>query len=127
MTPQILLVDDNAVQAATRDAILSKSGLRVVVANHAEEALEVLSRPEIRASIRLVITDHFMPDVNGPELVQRLRVLLPTLSVLVLSGMPGIEEEYEGLNVTFCLKPFPPEELIRITHQLVGQTILRSA
>ena len=93
MMPQILLVDDSVVQAATRHAILSRSGLRVLVAHHADEALIVLSQPETEASLRLVITDHFMPDGNGPELVKRLRLVLPKLPVLVLTGIADDEQE----------------------------------
>jgi CheY-like chemotaxis protein len=127
MIPQILLVDDNALQAATRSAILTRAGLRVMVAQQAQEALLLLERPEIQASVRLLITDHLMPGMNGPQLVRSLRAILPTLPVLVLSGLAGAEIEYEGLDVSFQLKPFPPEELIRITHLLIGNSVLRSA
>jgi hypothetical protein len=43
------------------------------------------------------------------------------MPVLVLSGMPGIEDEYEGLNVSFRLKPLNPDEFIRIARQLVSE------
>ncbi len=122
-----MLVDDNALQAATRSAILARAGFRVTVAQQAQEALLLFDRPEIQISVRLLITDHLMPGMNGPQLVGSLRSILPTLPVLVLSGLAGAETEYEGLQVTFQLKPFPPEELIRITHLLIGDAVLRSA
>ncbi len=127
MYPQVLLVDDNALQAATRSAILTRAGLRVVVAQNAHEALLLVDRPEIRSGIRLLVTDHLMPGMNGPELVTRLRAVLPALPVLVLSGLADAETEYDGLQVTFQVKPFPPEELIRLAHLFIGSAVLRSA
>jgi hypothetical protein len=40
--------------------------------------------------------------------------------VLVLSGMPDIEQEYEGLDARFQMKPVPPGELIRVLQDLMG-------
>jgi CheY-like chemotaxis protein len=127
MAPQVLLVDDNAIQASTRNIILSRAGFRVALAQSAQEALTLLERPEVRSSLRLVITDHLMPGMNGPELVRRLRATLPEMPVMVLSGMATAESEYDGLQVSFHLKPFPPEELIRMAHLLIRNPVLRSA
>ena len=124
---QILLVDDNEIQAATRSAILTRSGLHVAIARNVQDALALLDRSEVQASIRLLVTDHLMPGMNGPELVRRLRPLLHTLPVLVLSGLPDAEREYEGLNVTFRVKPLHPEALIQLTSRLLADTELRSA
>jgi len=127
MNSQILLVDDDLIQSAVRNTILSRSGFRVVVARQADEAMVLLERPELRSSLRLMITDHLMPGMNGPELVKHLRTILPSLPVLVLSGLADAESEYEGLQVSFQLKPFPPEEMIRMVNMLLGNPILRSA
>jgi CheY-like chemotaxis protein len=127
MNPQILLVDDDAVQASVRCTILSRSGLKLAVAKSAQEALQLLEGTELRASLRLLITDHLMPQMNGPELVKCVRAMLPDVPVLVLSGLAEAEDEYENLQVCFRLKPFPPDELIRSVHLLVGNPIRRSA
>jgi len=127
MNPQILLVDDDLIQASVRNTILSRLGFKVVVARQAKEAILLLERPELRASVRLLVTDHLMPGMNGPELVKHLRTILPELPVLVLSGLADAEREYEGLQVSFQLKPFPPEEMIRMVNLLLGNPILRSA
>ena len=98
MTTCILLVDDDAVQATTRKAILERAGKSVFVAPNAQAGLKMLGNPEFFASVGLVITDHLMPQMNGPEFVAVLRDLLPSLPVLVLSGLPDGETEYEGLE-----------------------------
>ena len=59
-----------------------------------------------------MITDHLMPGMNGAEFVRELRKTHPTLPVLVISGLEEAEEEYEGMNVMFRLKPLLPENLL---------------
>ncbi|HEY6448608.1 MAG TPA: response regulator [Acidobacteriaceae bacterium] len=126
MTVDILLVDDNVIQAATRKAILARSGRSVAVASDGESALEYLDQPAIRP-VGLVITDHLMPGMNGPEFVTALRERFAQLPVLVLSGMADAEDDYEGLDVIFRVKPLPPEELLALVRSLLDQPIGRTA
>jgi CheY-like chemotaxis protein len=125
--PRILLVDDSPIQAETRRAVLSSFGALVTVATSASEALGLLEDASMLASLGLLVTDHLMPGMNGPELVKRVRTLLPGLPILVLSGLPDAEIEYEGHAVLFRLKPFPPGELIRLARHMLGDQALRSA
>lgn len=123
----ILLVDDNPVQAATRQAILASAGLKVFVATSANNALVLLEDLELARNVKLVITDHVMPKMNGQQFVVRLRQLFPTLPVLVLSGMPDAETEYVGMNVVYRPKPIVPEELIRLAQSLCEEALGRTA
>ncbi len=127
MGSQILLVDDNPVQAEARRAILLRSGASVLVAHGAEQALELLEDSAVRLSIGLLVSDHLMPGMNGPELVVRVRSLLPGLPILVLSGLPDAETAYGDEPVVFRLKPFPPGELIRLAKHMLGEQALRTA
>jgi len=128
MGPDILLVDDNGIQAATRKAILSRLGRTVVVAGDGAEALQILdSALQDRQPIGLVITDHLMPAMNGPEFVAELRDRFPRLPVLVLSGLAEAEDEYGDLDVTFRMKPLPPDELLRLVRALLAEPIARTA
>jgi CheY-like chemotaxis protein len=124
----ILLVDDNPVQAATRQAILSSCGNQVSVASSARQALTLLEEdPGFAGNVRLVITDHLMPKMNGPQFVVRLRQRFPALPILVLSGLPDAEMEYAELNILYRPKPIAPEELIRLTELLCRDTLQRTA
>jgi DNA-binding response OmpR family regulator len=124
---QILLVDDNALQASTRETILVRNGMHVVLADGPQAALDILSEPASRSRIHLMVTDHLMPGMNGAELSRRVRILAPDMPILVLSGMPDAEMEYAGLDILFQVKPFPPPEFIRLVRSLLGQRSLRSA
>jgi CheY-like chemotaxis protein len=121
--PAILIVDDNPIQAVTRRLILEKAHFPVVIA---DSGLAALAKFESGEAFGMVITDHCMPEMSGPELVARLREQSATLPILVLSGLPEAESQYEGMDVSFRLKPIQPQELIELSRTLLfppyGQT-----
>jgi CheY-like chemotaxis protein len=127
MTADILLVDDNPIQAATRKAILMRSGRTVAVASDGRQALDLIESSGSTWPIRLIVTDHLMPGMNGPEFVAQVRSRFPDLPVLVLSGLPDAEEEYRDLDVTFRVKPFPPDQLIALVRFLLTKPMSRTA
>jgi DNA-binding response OmpR family regulator len=126
MAVDILLLDDDAVQGATRKSILDRAGHLAVVLSHGREALNFLQSPEGFA-VRMVVTDHLMPGMNGPEFVRALRKAGYVFPILVLSGYPDVEDEYKSLDVVFRVKPFPPEQLIAIVQYLVCSLERRTA
>ena len=73
MPATILLIDDNAVQAATRQTILKRAGYFVIAALNPVRALEQLRHHEFPHTVDLILTDHIMPDMNGSEFITRLR------------------------------------------------------
>jgi len=115
---QVLLVDDDPGQLHIREIVLRNAGLAVHVATNAESALALLRA--MGNKIGLLITDHFLPERTGADLVREMRLTLPRMPVLVLTGMPGIETEYEGLDVSVRLKPIGPEEIIRIARGYIA-------
>jgi len=120
-TPAILLIDDNAIQAATRQTILKRAGYFVIAALSPQRTLEQFRNSEFPEDIGLVITDHIMPGMNGSVFVKELRELHPQMPVLVISGLEEAEAEYDGLNVTFRLKPLLPDSLLATVHTLMPQ------
>jgi len=107
----ILIVDDDPMQLRIRQAILCSAGLAVHTATDVEGALELLRTKA--DDIGIVVTDHTLIGGTGADLVRELRRTSPLLPVIVLSGLPDVESEYEGLNVTSRYKPYPPDQLIR--------------
>jgi len=119
MPATILLIDDNAVQAATRQTILKRAGYFVIAVLSPERALDQFKNQGYPDTISLIITDHIMPGMNGNEFVRNLREFEPTIPVLVISGMVEAEDEYEGLNILFRLKPLLPDNLLASVHRLL--------
>jgi CheY-like chemotaxis protein len=126
MLVDVLLVDDDAVQAATRKAILNQAGHSVATAADGLSALKFLGSPE-GYSVRMVLTDHLMPGINGVEFVSGLRRAGYLLPVLVLSGDANAAEEYVSLDVSFRIKPFPPDQLISLIEFLLTAAERRTA
>jgi DNA-binding NtrC family response regulator len=121
MTANLLLIDDNAVQAATRQTILKRAGYFVIAALNPARALEQFQSGEFPSEINLVITDHLMPGMNGSEFVRTLRKTHPKMPVLVISGLEEAEQEYAGLNVTFRMKPLLPDNLLATVGRMVDE------
>ena len=90
-------------------------------------ALEQLRGGQFQDEPALIITDHLMPGMNGATFVRELRGLHPQMPVLVISGLDGAEEQYEGLNVTFRMKPLMPESLIALVGQLLQPCLIQES
>jgi CheY-like chemotaxis protein len=119
MPATILLIDDNAVQAATRQTILKRAGYYVIAVLSPERALEQFRNNEFPAPIDLILTDHLMPGMNGSEFVSQVRAFHPMVPILVISGLVEAEEAYEGMDVHFRLKPLLPDNLLATVHRLL--------
>lgn len=120
----ILLVDDNAVQAAARQAILKRNGYFVITVLNPTFALEQFRSGELPPEVHLVITDHLMPGMSGSQFAREIRNLRPQIPILVISGSEEAEDEYRGLNVEFRLKPLQPEHLLACVQQMTGAAIV---
>src|SRR6266545_2996195 len=121
---QVLMVDDDDGQLRIRESVLRSAGIEVSLAANAGAALEIL-RSRGR-EIGVVITDHLLPGLDGVDLVRELRRQDPSIPVVVLSGMPDIEPEYDGLDAIIRLKPLPAGELIRLIHALLDSITTRT-
>ena len=85
--PTILVVDDSAVDRQIAGACVKEAGLTPVFAGNGWEALEVIGEqhPDI------VLTDLHMPELNGLDLVKRVRRDHPRLSTILMTAW-GSEE-----------------------------------
>lgn len=123
MQSTLLLIDDNAIQAATRQTILKRAGYFVIAVLNPARALEQLRSNEFPATIDLILTDHIMPGMNGSEFVTQLRMFAPDIPVLVISGLAEAEDEYKNLRVDFRLKPLLPETLLATVQTLLAARV----
>jgi DNA-binding NtrC family response regulator len=108
----VLIIDDNPVQLSIREAVLRDAGFLVSIATTGPSALALLRAAHL--PFHAIVTDHVMPKVSGADFVRELRNVDTAIPVLVVTGMPDIESDYEGLNVTVRQKPLPPLELIEL-------------
>lgn len=105
----VLLVDDDESMRRVTRRILSRSGFRVIEAEHGADALRVAEAHN--GEIDLLVTDVLMPGIRGPELVEELTVTSPGIRVLYMSGYTDDDVQRWGLQPGFAFiqKPFTSE------------------
>jgi PAS domain S-box-containing protein len=105
--------DDFAVRTLVRD-ILKSYGYRVLEAGNGLEALEAAN--EYPGKIDLLLTDVIMAQMGGRELTDRMKLVLPDLKTIYMSGYTDDAILRNGVFTkaeTFLQKPFTPEGLAR--------------
>jgi signal transduction histidine kinase len=103
----ILLVDDDALIAASTVALLEDLGHHVVEAHSGKEALAIL-REGLNPD--LVITDHAMPGMTGSDLAVRLRLHDPKLPILLATGYAELQGQLP-IELPRLAKPYTQEQL----------------
>jgi len=124
MSFNVLIVDDSNAMRAVIKRIIVMSGFRVdkcLEAGHGGEALQVLADEWVDA----IISDINMPEMNGLELLGRLKMdkLYKEIPVIMISTEGSDERIREAFNNGargFIKKPFFPEELKRILYEVIG-------
>jgi CheY-like chemotaxis protein len=91
---KILVVDDNACDRGLLAAVLEEKGYEVICAHNGGEGLVVCHQRTPDA----VVLDLNMPGIDGLSLLRQLRILHPTLPVVVFSGHSAQEVEEEMLK-----------------------------
>ncbi len=120
MSETILVVDDEAQIRQTLRGVLSDEGFDVVEAENGRIALDLLQQ-EVP---RLAIVDIWMPEVDGIELVQRMRAHAPRLPIIVISGHGTIETAVRVIRdgaFDFLEKPFQLDALLRVVGRALGE------
>ena len=107
----ILVVEDEAPVRAIAVRTLERAGYRVLAAGTPGQACAIFD--ERADEIAVVVTDVVMPEIHGPEMVNRLTKRRPGLRVLFISGHSE-ENLLGGLSRTRMLlpKPFSPSALV---------------
>jgi len=110
----VLLVEDNRVNQIVATRFLSQWGLKVEIANHGKEAIEMI----VSKKYQIVLMDLQMPELDGYQASKIIRDMseeyfrqVPILA-LTASAMLDTKEKVGAAGMTdFISKPFQPEEL----------------
>jgi CheY-like chemotaxis protein len=122
MAKIIMIDDDHAMLRMTR-RVLESGGHAVDAYENGRAAIDHLERE----APDLLITDIFMPDVEGLETIRRARTLWPDLPIIAMSGASFEAGDYleiaEQLGAFASLKkPFAPAELLDLVARLIQQS-----
>lgn len=125
VTPQILIVEDEAVTRNTLKSIFEAEGYEVFEAADGAQMHRILSNKVIN----LVIMDINLPGKNGLMLARELRETTNT-ALMFLTGRDNEVDKILGLEIgadDYITKPFNPRELTIRARNLLQRTMQESA
>lgn len=111
--PRILVVDDNIQTLKLLRFLLEDEGYDVLVASNGKLALQMLQGNA--SPVSLVILDVLMPNLDGFDMLQKIREEGEGVPIVFLSARSEPEARAEGLRLgadDYIAKPFDPSELL---------------
>jgi CheY-like chemotaxis protein len=104
----ILCVDDNEQELSVLKFMLATNGYRVVSATSGQEAISVFAG----TSVDLVLTDYAMPQMDGNQLVDRLKQIAPHVPMILLGDLQKMSGEIHAADALLAKKNCSTQELL---------------
>jgi two-component system chemotaxis response regulator CheY len=125
MAFKMLVVDDSLPMRSIIIRTIKASGFsetEFIEAGNGKEALAVLESEWVD----LVVTDYNMPDMNGMELIQKMKtdeilVAIPVLVVTTEGSQQKVDEFIEKGAAGYVKKPFTPETIRTQLTKILGE------
>ncbi|MDR1241497.1 MAG: sigma-54 dependent transcriptional regulator [Deltaproteobacteria bacterium] len=108
---KILIIDDETGVRFSLRGILEDEGYRVFEAENGETGLQVLEKEEAD----LVFLDIWLPGIDGPQVLEKIKATRPSLPVLMISGHATIEHAVQAIKQgahDFIEKPLSLEKVL---------------
>src|SRR6516164_2241641 len=116
--PHILVADDERSIRLMLETGLTLNGYRVISVRTGREALEAASADHFDA----VLSDIYMPDGGGLELVDSLRGIDPTLPIVLMTAQGSLEVAVEAVArgaTDFIGKPFEISAVVELLRRIL--------
>ena len=104
----ILCVDDNELELSVLKFMLSTNGYRVVSASTGQEALGAFSEHQVD----LVLADHAMPQMDGSQLVDRLKRMAPHVPMILLGDPQKAGSDVHSADAMLAKKGCSAQDLL---------------
>lgn len=111
----ILVVEDEESFLDYLENILTTYGYKLYCTNHGADALEIYQNEY--ENIDLVLSDVIMPDMNGKELIERIKAINNNVKVVLSSGYPDNKinlEEIKKKGYNFINKPYGVLKILKL-------------
>ncbi|MEM9761266.1 MAG: response regulator transcription factor [Pseudomonadota bacterium] len=118
---RILLIEDDEATAASIEAMLRKADLNVYVTDSGEEGIELAKLYDYD----LILLDLSLPDIDGHEVLRKVRLGRVDTPTLILTGENGIDAKLKSFASgadDFLTKPFNRDELVARIHAIVRRS-----
>jgi len=107
----ILVIDDDKDICLVLSKFLGKNNYHVDTAHTGDEGLKILRTNDYD----LILCDYRLPDFNGVELLRKIKLLKPSVAVIIITGYSDVRTAVEtfryGAN-DYVTKPLYPDELL---------------
>ena len=104
----ILCVDDNELELSVLKFMLSTNGYRVLSATTGQEAVSIFSETQVD----LVLADFAMPQMNGSQLVDRLKQIASHVPMILLGDPQKMGGEMHAADALLAKKNCTAQELL---------------
>lgn len=117
---KILVVDDEKMQCALIKMILQKEGHAVYTAANAVEGLKIFNSE----SIDFIITDVYMPGMDGVEMAKIIRTTHSEVPIVITSCKEEGKAKFKSIShraaTYFIEKPIMKMEILKIIEQFLN-------
>lgn len=121
MSPSTMLVaDDQPNIRRLLEALFTKEGFQVFVAENGQKAVELAAANPID----ILISDLIMPDMTGVEVLQKIKSLHPNSTAIIVTAYGTIKSAVEATRCgayDYLQKPFDNEDIRRIVKRAMEQ------
>ncbi|MFW7377859.1 MAG: response regulator [Oligoflexus sp.] len=120
MGKKIMIVDDSKTIRQQVSFTLTKGGYEVIEAEDGQDGIEKL---KANADVAMVISDVNMPNMNGLEMVEKLKASGSTVPVIMLTTEGAadlIQRAKEAGAKGWLVKPFQPDQLVAAVSKIAG-------
>ena len=118
---RVFIIDDEEHVRKTVGLALKQGGYGVLEAADGEEAIATIqSGPSVQA----IICDIALPKINGNDLIAFIRVKLPAVPVIVLTGHPDVQGAASLFKlgvVDYLIKPVQAQTLLEAVRRAIGE------
>ncbi len=118
---KILVIDDDPSIRNMLAIVLKKSGYQVTCTESGKTSLEKLKKE----SFDLIISDIKMPDINGIELLKKIKTISPEVPVIMITAFASANDAVEAMKLgaeDYVTKPFSLDELKIIIDRAIYKT-----
>jgi two-component system cell cycle response regulator CtrA len=118
---RVLLIEDDRATAQSIELMLKSEGFNVYATDLGEEGIDLGKLYDYE----IIVLDLNLPDMSGFEVLKTLRVAKVKTSILILSGLAGLEDKVKGLGFgadDYLTKPFHRDELVARIQAIVRRS-----
>ncbi|MDO9289092.1 MAG: response regulator [Thermodesulfovibrionales bacterium] len=116
----ILVVDDEDIVLLSCKRALTPEGYNVKTVRRGADGITLLENE----AFDIVMTDLKMPDMDGIEVLRRVKEGWPAIEVIIITGYQTVETAVKAIKLgafDYIEKPFTPEQILTVVNNAVAR------